>query len=435
MVNVLIINTNCSVNKGSAAQVVSMVETLRTLSPSLNFSLLSEVPDLDSEGCERLHVRVISSSDRPFTKTSSVLKLLDLSKRIVQCMLWSGFRKFGLNVKALINGKILQEYARSDLIIDLSGDTLSDKNNYSIFALLGMLTGLLLNKKVAVFSQSIGYFGRTTRPLAKFCLNRACLIVARETETTNYLRKIGINNPHTYLAAEIAFLLKPIPRKRIEEIFLQEGINPNENAAEPLIGLGTNALVYASSGFRDDPYILLMAKIADYLVEELNAQVILLSHVISPQMYDPIDDRYVAHKIHRYARNKNRIKIIEGDYSAEELKGIISEFKLFVGARMHSNIASTSMLVPTVALSWSHKYYGIMKMLGLEEFVCDVETANYEELVSVIRNAWINRESIRRKIASRLVEVEASAFQSTKLIEKLLKPTSPNESTSSYFRK
>ena len=420
MVNILLINTNCSVNKGSAAQVVSTVETLRKLRPDLNFALLSEVPQLDSRECKRLHIRVINYSEQLPTKTGNLLKLIEYFQRISLGLVLSSFIKCGFNIKTLTNERVLREYAKSDIVIDLSGDTLSDKNNYSLFALLGLLTAILLEKKTAVFSQSIGPFSATTRPIAKFCLNKSSLVVVRETETTNYLTKIRVSNSHAYLAAEIAFLLKPPSQKRIEEIFLQENIKLKERPARPLIGLGTNALVYASAGYNDDPYILLMAKIADYIVEQFNAEVLLISHVIAPPSYDPIDDRFVAHKIHHYTKNKSSIKIIEGDYTAEELKGIISKCDLFVGARMHSNIASISTLVPTVALSWSHKYYGIMKMLGLEDLVCNVETAKYEELVAIINDAWINKDAIRANLASKIPRVEKSALDSTKLIEKLM---------------
>ena len=40
---------------------------------------------------------------------------------------------------------------------------------------------------------------------------------------------------------------------------------------------------------------------------------------------------------------------------------------------MHANIAATSMCVPTLAIAYSHKFYGIMKMLQLDEYVMDIK--------------------------------------------------------------
>jgi polysaccharide pyruvyl transferase WcaK-like protein len=262
-------------------------------------------------------------------------------------------------------------------------------------------------------------------PLARFCLNRADLIVVREDVSLSFLKKIGVDNPHTYLAAEIAFLLKPAPPEKVHEMLLKEGIN--EKNAHPLIGIGTNALVYRAFKSKNESYVAFMAKIADYLVKKMNAQIVLISHVIIPPKYDPYDDRYLARKIYQTAKNKNRIRLIEGDYSPEELKGLIGKCDLFIGTRMHTNIAATSMRVPTIALGWSHKYYGIMKMLCQEKYVCDARAANLNELVLKISDAWHNRDEIRKRLTSRTAELEKSALNSGKLVKRLLEPTLPSK--------
>jgi len=277
----------------------------------------------------------------------------------------------------------------------------------------------MLGEKVAIYSQSIGPFKKITMPLARLCLNRADLIVVRENVTKNYLKDIGVNNPSMYLAAEIAFLLEPAPRQKVREIILKENINANKKNG-PLIGIGASALIYRAFKSKNNVYVALMAKIADYLVEKLNAQVVFISHVIIPSKYSYYDDRFVAEKIYQLARNKNRIKIIKGDYSPEELKGIIGRCDLFIGARMHSNIASTSMHVPTIALAWSHKYHGIMGMLEQEKYVCDIGTTTFNELVSKINDVWSNRAEIRKKLTSKTRELEESALYSGRLVKRLI---------------
>ena len=119
-------------------------------------------------------------------------------------------------------------------------------------------------------------------------------------------------------------------------------------------------------------------------------------------------------------RNKNGVSIIKGDYSPQELKGIIGKSYLFIGARMHSNIASLSMHVPTIALSWSHKYYGIMKMVEQEKYVCNIRATSFDELVSIIDDAWSNRNEIRKNLISKSAEMEKSALNSARLVKKLM---------------
>ena len=423
MINILIINTNCSWNKGSAAQVISTTETLSRLIPDANFTMISGLPEQDYKLCERHNIKVVGfSTKNTFVgsrKSSKLLRLFKLSSYLLRCASWSFLCKIGLDASKIVDEKILAEYIRSDLILDLSGDTLSDKNIYSIFSISSILIGFLLKKKVAVYSQSIGPFKKITMPLARLCLNRADLIVVRESVTKNYLRDMGVTNPSMYLAAEIAFLLEPAPPKKVQEIFLKEGVNANKKN-RPLIGIGPSELIYKAFKSKKYVYVTLMARIADYLVEELDAQVIFIPHVIIAPKYGYPDDRFVAKEIYQLTRNKSRIKLIKGDYSPEELKGIIGKCDLFLGTRMHSNIASTSMHVPTIALAWSHKYYGIMKTLGQEKYVCDIERATYSKLVSKINDAWYNRDEIRKNLASKNTEMEESALNSSRLIKKLI---------------
>jgi len=423
MTNILLINTNCSWNKGSAAQVISTTKTLSRLISDGNFTMISGFPELDFKLCERHNIKVVGFiRKKPFSKSSRLLILFKLSAYLLRCVLWSILCKIGLKSNKLIDEEILKEYSKSDLILDLSGDTLSDKNCYSIFSIFMILIGLFLKKKIAIYSQSIGPFKKITMPLARLCLNRADLIVVRENMSKNYLKDIGVTNPSMYLAAEVAFLLEPAPTKKVQEIISKEGINTNKKNG-PLIGIGASELIYRAFKSKKSVYVALMARIADYLVEKLNAHVVFISHVIIASKYGYHDDRFVAKEIYQLARNKNRIKLIKGDYSPEELKGIIGKCDLFIGARMHSNIASTSMHVPTIALAWSHKYYGIMKMLELEKYVCDIETITFNELVSKINDVWRNRDEIKKNLTFKTTELEKSALHSSRLVKRLIKPS------------
>jgi len=438
MTNILIINTNCSWNKGSAAQVISTTKTLRRFIPDANFTMISGSPELDFRLCKRHNIKVVGFSRKSiFTSSRArarrLFRLLELSFYLLRCALWSFLCKIGLNTSNLLDEKILREYFKSDLILDLSGDTLSDKNIYSIFSISRILIGLFLKKKIAIYSQSIGPFNTITMPLARLCLNKADLIVVRENVTKNYLKDMGFTSTSLYLAAEIAFLLESAPPKQVHEIFLKENVNVNKRNG-PLIGIGTSELIYNALKSEKNAYVTLMARIADYLVEKLNAQVVFISHVIISPKYGHPDDRFVAKEIYQLARNRSRIRLIKGDYSPEEIKGVIGKCDLFIGTRMHSNVASTSMHVPTIALAWSHKYYGIMKMLELEKYVCDVKTITYNELVSKINAAWYNRAEIRKNLASKTAELEKSALDSGRLIKRLIESTDFGGSSSGRKR-
>ncbi|GAI33439.1 unnamed protein product, partial [marine sediment metagenome] len=108
----------------------------------------------------------------------------------------------------------------------------------------------------------------------------------------------------------------------------------------------------------------LMAQVVDYLVSRLDAKVILVPEVIGPT--EASDDRVIGALVLDKVEHKDRALSITNEYGPEELRGLIGQCDLFIGARMHANIAAFSMHIPTIAIAYSYKFHGIMKMLGQE---------------------------------------------------------------------
>jgi colanic acid/amylovoran biosynthesis protein len=418
--NILLINTNYSWNKGSAAQIASTVHALNQIELNLTFTLISECFELDDQPGRELGIHVVGSPmGKPFSKKAYISRLIELSDDVLRAAIWYAHDRAKIKIDRIMYDEVLRQYLKSDLIIDLSGDTLSDYGANSVYSIFHILIGLLLKKKTVVYSQSIGPFRRMTKPLAKFCLNRVDLIVVREKETEKFLRNMHLTNTKIKLAPDIAFLLNSSSKQRIDEILVEEKCAKQSGI---LIGIGPNELMDEKFKPKNGNYIDLMANVADDLIEKLNANILLISHVIIPKecLFD--DDRFVSNRIFMKAKNKNKIKILSYDHSPEDLKGIIGTCDLFIGARMHSNIAALSRGVPTVAIGWSHKFYGIMKMLNQEKYFCPIQTVTYPELTAVINDAWENRDKIKKDLQSNMKEIEKSSMESIQLIKKLLEP-------------
>lgn len=405
MTKIVLTNTNCSWNKGSAAQVISTSKALKKIIPGAEFTLISCYLEQDYR-CNKYGINIVGYSCRK--KRKGYFFLFYLIRSILLYGLWLISHKVNLKIK--INERILKEYMNADLIINLAGDSFSG----GIFSVsttinLSIMLGILLHKPTAIYSQSIGPFKFFTKKLSKLCLKKVNLIIVREEITKRYLEKLGISEIH--LAADCAFLLEP-DIKSIKKIFEREGIIKNIDS--PFIGISVSEFM----GRLNKKYVTIMQKVVNYLIEKFNAQVIFVPHVIGTN--GGYDDRDMGEKILTEINDKNMVKLIRGDYSPEQLKGIIGEFNLFIGSRMHANIASTTMYVPTVAIGWSHKYYGIMKMLGQENYVCDLKKMTFEELCSKINDAWTNREEIRNELISKVKIAKKSSLSSIYLLKDLL---------------
>jgi len=412
MTKILVTNTNCSWNRGSAAQVISTSEILKTYIPDASFTLISYCPELDTRQSTKYNYNLKVVGYFSETPRKMLLFLYHKFSALFRCVAYTIQHKIGLSVNLLLNEKYLREYIDSDVVINLSGDSYSDgKGGNAAWNSLEVLIGILLKKPIVFFSQSIGPFKKLTMPLAKFCLNKANLIIVREEITKNYLEEIGIKSP-IYLTADCAFILEPAHYERVENILLKENISIKRR----LIGISANVML----DDKENKYANSMAQLIDYAIEKLNAQVIFVPHVLSMDAGGRIDDRVMGEKIYKLIRNKQNIKLIKGEYSPEELKGIIRLCDLFIGGRMHANIAAISSCIPTIATSWSHKYSGIMQTVGQEKYVCDFKTMDFEELKSKIDDLWNNKETIREELKVKVEEQKRLAWYSGELVRDLL---------------
>jgi polysaccharide pyruvyl transferase WcaK-like protein len=344
---------------------------------------------------------------------------------IIKSYFWMLFyRIFGLNIKFL-NKKILQEYIDADIVINTGGDNLTE--DYGLLSLVFnfsyLLVGLILSKPVVIYAESIGPFkGKISKTMARFIFNRVNLITIREELSKKHLQKIKIDKTPIYFTADSAFLLEASENKRIREILSAEGVNKN---SRPLVGLSVSKII-SRYGFADikDPnkkyeeYITVMAHVVDYITDNLDATVIFVPHVIDPKGND---DMSVADDICGQILNNQKIVSIKEEYTPEELKGIIGCCDLFIGARMHATIASTSMLVPTVGIAYSHKMHGIIgEMLEQEKYILDIKDLDYKTLISKINDAWGNREKIKKELEVKIPMIKEKAMSNGKLVKELL---------------
>lgn len=452
---------------GNVAIFTATIKMLKDRIPNAQISTnfqLSENFCKKNEITSIKHKAVWSFSPRYFLKS-----LINLSR----CILWRLFQKlFGINVAGLINERKLKEYLNADIILDFSGDLYSDDFNYirAMKHSIDILAAIHLGKPVIIFAQSSGPFRtRLTSSLAKFVLNRTTLIINREGVSKDYLHQIGVVKPPIFATGDPAFLFEPARRERVEEILSIENVNTNDR---PLIGLSICEFNLPSSPWRPSspwkipwrggypvltrpqyetlaylapivlsvlnrtrwavgytPYIESkmiadlkpFVQVIDYLIEELNATVLLIPHVhASTEESDFWSDEGIAKQLYQMteADKKKKIKVIRGHYSSEEVKGIIGQCDLFISGRMHAAIAALSQNVPTVGMSYGHKFYGIMGMVGQERYICGKNDTN--DIISKIQDAWVNRKKITKELESKIPKVKKLSLHNAELVEDIL---------------
>ena len=411
MTKILILNVGWS-NKGNRALVDSTIETIKTFVPDTEFNLMGPY-ERDYNGLQiKKQIGVGLSIREPHYTMISFLYLF-------KCGCINILERFNVHIPISKNSRLF-DYYDSDIVVNSGGDQLSGE--YGIGTLgtfINISYAILLGKPIVLYGESLGYFENPVlNYIAKFVFNRTNLILVREELSKKYLDNNNITMPKIYVTADPAFLLNPVPQSRVFEILSVEGMN---EIHKPLIGINPSGLIirFRGEGHQkaEEEFASIIAKVIDNLVENLKATIIMIPHVYTGND----DDRIAINSIFHKLKNKSKVKMIKNEYTPQELKGIIGQCDLFIGARMHATIAATSMLVPTVGIAYSHKMYGIIgEMLGQERYVLDIKELDYESLISKIKDAWGNRKKIKKELEIKIPVVKEKAMLNGKLVKELL---------------
>ncbi len=375
---VIITGISNTLNNGCWAMAESVMSMLEKNFPDLELYYLT---DARSEDEKRLSKNNRKFFYMPWTK-------IDIPKIRVLYAFFSAFiifinfllmRVFRINIFYREFSKI---FAKSDLIIDLSGDSISrDYNDYSVFLqILPLIFALIINKKYMLYAQSIGPFKKNVLyKVVKHVLKKSSLITARENITVSILKKAGINK-NVKLTADSAFLLQPDNNinfilKKFDIVFER-----NKYAAV--------SISYLLCRYFNDPrlnsssFFGTLARILDEIVEKYNIYIIFVPHV----MIGEINDLHASFEVFRKMEHRDKTVIITEKYNGAQLKAIIGKCEFIIASRMHAAIAAFSQYVPVLIFSYNHKTHGIIgNMLKMPECIIDVRKIEVEVFEKKLR--------------------------------------------------
>ncbi|MEX1244598.1 MAG: polysaccharide pyruvyl transferase family protein [Thermoanaerobaculia bacterium] len=376
--------------KGSAAQVVSLVGELRKLRPDIRVALLSHWPELDGGPARELGIDVVGPAFP--LRASRDRRSVEMLWRHLRCAGSGAWRRVGVGRRLWPDDSVAQAYAEADLVIDLSGDSYRDPPGGVAFAHHAVfLAALSTGTPFALASQSLGPFLWPNGRCVRYLLDRAELVYIRERRTAAILADLGVRPDRIEVAPDVAFAL---PAASAEPIWAGERMDP-DRIPRPWIALSVSALVLGLR-HRGKRYLPEMIELCNHLRRRYDASIFLVPHEISPMPLGADDDRSAASVLRSRMGGPHWLYAIQGDYGPGVLKGLISRCDAVVAARMHAAIAGLSTGVATLPVAWSHKYVGLMEDIGLADYVWDQsETERSASLSDLFDRLWERREPIR----------------------------------------
>lgn len=413
----MITGSFCSLNNGDLAMCYGFKEMMSSLG-TFSFTVLSMYPHIEPE---RYGIRVVGFPTIPKYKFGLNLIAINIAALL--------YRLTCKKIGSKIFGKEFDAYAKSDLIVDLSGDGYSDEITPlgSIVHSLQLLPGIFLGKKIFICAQSIGPFSILfTRMLSKAVLNKVSLLTVREQLSKKYLKSIGVKQD-IIVTSDCAFGMSPHVSKKIDEWHTKFKKWKEKENIIVCVSLSKRLSRFIFPEVKDRKqkyglYVETFANILDYLLNRYNCMVVFVPHVLGPP---PVDDRYTHRDIVNHIKQVEKVVLIEETFKADEMKAIISKADFLISARMHALIAAYSTGVPGVAIGYSHKYKGIVgEMLNLDSVFVDVRFLKREELykqiIEKINFLVDNKDRLIEHLNKIVPNVKKCSMQNCKMAIKLL---------------
>lgn len=416
-------------NKGDLAIICGMVQAFREVHPNLQINMHSvfsdEDPDFDSHarhiGKRNVHVHpgVVPS---PYVdgEAGGVLRDARALIRLISGMSHHFLALAGLQLRgkdAIRARRALSDYREADWVVSKGGQFIYNDQSYlrGILYLWRVLevirTASRLKRPVYVMGQSIGPINYPLgRMLAASALKKVTQLVVREDLSASLLQGLGVDPARIVKAPDFAFMIQPDPDFRL--------------ALPAATGyLGVTVVDWYYPGAPDvelarAAYVDELAKTIRRCYAELKLLPILIPQVTVK--HHGGSDADLIDLLREKLKNLSCPSVAPtDDFTPEQICSVYGQCRVLLGTRLHSCILATCAETPVVAIRYQgFKTEGVMKELGLGEFVHDISTVNSDELFADLQKLGEEREMVSADLRLRVNQFRTQLLE---LAEKFLK--------------
>ena len=272
------------------------------------------------------------------------------------------------------------------------------------------------NIPYVIWGASVGPFEKRPErmPIIIEHLKKTDLILARDAMTVDYLAGKSVTE-NVRQVADPAFWMEPKPFDI--ERFLPEVNN------KVLVGINFSPLVKNRYPVKEK-FIPEAIKTCEAVIQKFDASVVIVSHVITPFENEVYDDRQLLQKVYDGIsdRLKKHVSIVSEDIGSSRVKYLISELDYFMGARMHSTIASLSTKVPTISLTYSRKGEALNEILfGHNNWVIKIRDFNTERFCEIFCKLITEKDQVKNELEEKIPMLKRLSLSAGEYLRGLLK--------------
>lgn len=297
---------------------------------------------------------------------------------------------------------VIKEIRATDILLMGGGSLLQDRTSTRslIYYLSILWLAKLFKKKCMIYANGIGPIRRKiNRYLTKCMVNQVDTITLREHLSLKELDKLGINKPIIKVTADPVFSLdlKPI---NVYKIFEVEEVD----CSKPLVGIL----------FRDWKdkiiYVEKMARICDYIVQNLNMNVLFI-----PMKYPT--DMQVANEIAQAMACQSYS--LKNNYDVNTIIEVIGNTKFVLSMRLHALLYAALKSVPMIGFIYDPKVKYFLKELNMYT-IEDINDFKVDDVIKHIDVILKNYEKIQQNIQKEVALLKVKAGENEKHLAKLV---------------
>jgi colanic acid/amylovoran biosynthesis protein len=383
-------------NKGDWVLFQEVVEILKlSFTKEVEFSAITRDPSAQKNIFRDIawYQRIDSSF-----RESKILRVIEiifgLSKILLACQSKFLF-KFMSNYE-----ESLHAIDSADLVVMCPGGYWDSSHPSFLSNLINLSLLVARNKKIIWAPQSIE---RISHPfLEKWfakLLNKAELVFTRERESYNYVISLGVKHTKVLEVPDLAFYHNINNYGWLSKSSLDLDILNN-----PFITCTALKWHFPQSSDplkQHEEYIRSIAETASFLAKSRGLPTILVRQIGNSK--EGKGDIDVLKKIQELSNGSTFL--LEEDLHPDVLIKLISKSVFLIGTRMHSNIFAFLSETPVVAISYQRKTNGIMKMMGLEDYVLPINNISPQSLIEMSEKVILNREALSSKIKNKTDDI------------------------------
>ena len=294
--------------------------------------------------------------------------------------------------------KLFSAYQQADIIASVSSTHFYSTGRYGWpFPVKIMMVNFahLFKKPFYVMPQSIGPLRwEWEKKMLRSAYEKARLVFLRDQASMRLAEAIHLPKDRIRLTADPAFAFPAASHYQAVQLLSKYGYT----SSSPAIGM--SLIPWQGRWVNENIMTKYFHALANFIIRfnrETNAQFYLLNQVTGPTRLD--DDRVAAKILVEYlGTNSNCLTYVNEILPPDILKACYGCMDLFIASRLHSGIFAMGMNIPVVFIGYMAKTRGMMELLGVEDWVIDLDKVNVDILIEKTFLAWSKRETRQEKL-------------------------------------